>query len=52
MKHIRKEMVDAKLVDEDIISSFLVECLVWNIPNSTITRRNTWSETVKDSILL
>lgn len=51
MKHIRNEMVDDRKIDENIITSFLVECLVWNIPNSIITGYSTWTETVKQAII-
>lgn len=51
MKHIRNDMVDDKKINGDIITSFLVECLVWNIPNSTITSRLTWTDTVKQAIV-
>lgn len=51
MKHIRNEMVEEKKVDGEIITSFLVECLIWNIPNSIITGYSTWNETVKHAIV-
>ena len=51
MKHIRNEMVDDKKANGEKITSFLVECLVWNIPNSTITGHTTWTETVKQVII-
>ncbi len=51
MKHIRNEMVDEKKANGEKISSFLVECLVWNIPNSTISGYSTWTETVKQAII-
>ena len=51
MKHIKNNMVDAKITNGDKITSFLVECLVWNIPNSKITGYSTWIETVRESIL-
>ncbi len=51
MKHIRNEMVDDKKTNGDKITSFLVECLVWNIPNITITGYNSWTETVKQAII-
>ena len=50
MKHIRNEMVDDKIANGDKITSFLVECLVWNIPNPIITGYSTWTETVKQAI--
>lgn len=51
MKHIRNNMVDDYLVDGDKISSFLVECLVWNVPNYIITGSNTWAERIKNTIV-
>lgn len=51
MKHIRNEMIDDKEANGEKITSFLVECLVWNIPNSTITGSTTWTETVKQAII-
>lgn len=51
MKHIKNDMVEDKITDGDTISSFLIECLVWNVPNSTIMGCNTWTETVKRAII-
>ena len=50
-KHMRNVMVDEGLTDGDRISSFLVECLVWNVPNNIITGYSTWTETVKEAII-
>ena len=50
-KRIRNAMVDDGIIDGDIISSFLVECLIWNIPDSNITKFSTWIETVKQAII-
>lgn len=50
MKHIKNDMVEANIVDGDKITSFLVECLVWNIPDNIIVGYDTWTETVKNSI--
>lgn len=50
MKHIRNEMVSTDKVNGDVITSFLVECLAWNVPNSYITKHDTWNETLQDSI--
>ncbi len=50
-KRIRNVMVDEGVTDGDKISSFLVECLVWNVPNSIITGYSTWTETVKQAII-
>ena len=46
MKHIRNNMVDERIVDGDKITSFLMECLIWNVPNATITGNSTWTDTV------
>lgn len=51
MKHIRNNMIDDKITDENKITSFLIECLIWNLPNSIITKNDTWSETVKSAII-
>jgi hypothetical protein len=50
MKHIRDDMVDDGKTDGDKITSFLIECLVWNVPNDTITVSNTWTGTVQNAI--
>lgn len=50
MKRIRNNMVDEGLTDGDRITSFLVECLIWNVPNTTITGNNTWAGTVQNTI--
>lgn len=49
MKHIRNNMVDDGKADSDKITSFLIECLVWNVPNSIITGSNTWADTVENA---
>lgn len=51
MKHIKNNMVDDKKTDGDKITSFLVECLVWNTPRTIITGYNTWMETVRQTIV-
>ncbi len=44
-------MVDDKRTNGEKITSFLVECLVWNIPNTTIVGYDSWTETVKQAII-
>ena len=51
MKHIKNDMVDNEVVNSDIISSFLVECLVYQVPNRIITQYSSWTETVKQAII-
>ncbi len=43
-------MVDDGKCNEDKISSFLIECLVWNIPDSNITKYDSCQECVKNAI--
>lgn len=50
MKRIRNNMVDDGVADNDVITSFLIECLVWNVPNNTITGNNTWASAIQNSI--
>lgn len=51
MKHIKNEMVDNKITNGDKITSFLVECLVYQISDAKITNYSTWTETIKQSII-
>ena len=51
MKHIKNEMVDKQITDGNIISSYLVECLIWNVPDKIITGYNTWTETIYQTLL-
>ncbi len=50
-KRIRNKMVDEGLTNKDVITSFLVECLVWNVPNDKITNTSSWNDAVKESII-
>ena len=51
MKHIKNNMVDDGETNGDNISSFLVECLVYKVPNSTLTGYLTWTETIREAII-
>ncbi len=50
MKHVKNNMIDDHVTNGDKITSFLVECLVWNIPNEKITRYSTWTATLREAI--
>ena len=50
MKHIRNNMADERKINPDKITSFLTECLVWNVPDSIITGNDSWSATIQNSI--
>lgn len=51
MKHVKNNMVDDNATNGDKITSFLVECLVWNVPNEKITGYSTWTDTLREAIL-
>ena len=50
MKHIKNNMEDEGLTDGNHITSFLVESLIWNVPNNIITGYESWVETVKHTL--
>lgn len=50
MKHIKNDMCDIGVCDGNVISSFLIECLVWNVPNEYITGYDSWNMCVKNVI--
>lgn len=50
MKHIKNDMKELGQCEGDIISSFLLECLVYHIPDSEITKYRLWQDTVKNAI--
>lgn len=50
-KRVRNKMCEDNLIDKDKITSFLVECLVWNIPNSIIINYSSWNEKIKQAII-
>jgi hypothetical protein len=50
-KKIRYQMIDDNLTVNSNIKSFLLECLVWNVPNNIFDDYNTWNERLKQSII-
>lgn len=42
LKNAKNDMVDNGSLTDDSISSFLIECLVWNVPNDAFNR-TTWT---------
>lgn len=50
MKHIKNDMNDAGKCDGNTVSSFLIECLVYNVPDSEILKYPSWQDTVKNAI--
>jgi hypothetical protein len=50
LKRLRNEMADRKIEAATPIASYLIECLVWNVPNECLTN-TTWEEDVRQTIL-
>ncbi|MNY15663.1 hypothetical protein D3C86_1488880 [compost metagenome] len=49
-RKLRYKMKDDGIRVSENITSFLIECLIWNVPNSTIDNHNNWTERLKESI--
>lgn len=49
-KNVKNNMCDDKIIDSGTISSFLIESLIWQLPNEEIISHDTWDKTVKGSI--
>lgn len=50
-KRLRYKMIEDKIPVSDNITSFLIECLLWNVPNKTFNDYETWTERLKQSII-
>ncbi len=50
-KRLRYKMIDDKINVSDNITSFLLECLMWNLPNHIYNNNKTWTEILKQSII-
>lgn len=51
LKKLNLEMIGSGIEISKKIPSFLIECLVWNVPNPTITGYNTYYETLRQAIV-
>lgn len=49
-KRIRYKMIDDGVIISNNITSFLLECLVWNVPNHIFNNWNTWTKRLQESI--
>lgn len=49
-RRLRYKMIGDGIPVKDCITSFLIECLVWNVPNDVINNNTTWSDRLKYSI--
>lgn len=49
-KKVRYKMIDEGIQVNPNITSFLLECLVWNVPDYVFNVYDTWTDRVKESI--
>lgn len=50
-RKLRYRMIEDGLTVSDSITSFLLECLVWNIPDNILIKDETWNDKLKSSIV-
>ncbi len=50
-KRLRYKMIEDKLPVNENITSFLIECLLWNVPNQIFNDYETWNDRLKHSII-
>lgn len=50
-RKLRYKMKDDGVTFNSNITSFLLECLVWNVPNRILNDNDTWTERLKQSIV-
>lgn len=49
-RKIRYKMIEDGVTVSDNITSFLLECLIWNVPNSIFNNYYTWTDQLRESI--
>jgi hypothetical protein len=50
-RRIRYDMIDDKSLNGDLITSFLVECLVYNVPDSIFNQNYNWTDRLIQAIV-
>jgi len=50
-RKLRYKMIDDGENVSDDITSFLLECLVWNVPNRIMNDNETWTDRLRESII-
>ena len=50
-KKVRYKMIDDGIQVSSHITSFLLECMVWNVPDSVFNLNDNWTKRVKDAII-
>lgn len=51
IKRLRNKMALDNYFNNENITSFLIECLIWNVPNKYINNYDTWDETIKQTLI-
>lgn len=51
LKKLRYKMIEDRTAVGDNITSFLLECLVWNVPNNIFNDNETWTSRLRGSII-
>jgi len=51
MKKLRNEMVEGSFSYLENVPGFLIECLIWNTPNTILTSSDNYYETIKNVII-
>lgn len=51
IKRIRYKMIEDGEHVSDSITSFLLECLMWNVPNRIYNNNETWTQRLRESIV-
>jgi predicted nucleotidyltransferase len=49
-KNIKNDMVDKQVLNADIVSSFFIEALIYNLPNDKIVAYSDWNNTIRNAI--
>lgn len=50
-KKVRYKMIDDGIQVSSHITSFLLECLVWNVPDYVFNNNDNWTKRVKDAVI-
>jgi len=50
-KRIKNKMIEDGIPVSSNIRSFLIECMLWNIPNQIFTNSKTWNDVLRESII-
>lgn len=51
IRKLRYKMIEDGVYVSDAITSFLLECLVWNIPNDILNNNVTWQDRLRSSLV-